>query len=84
MLSSPADIIAHHMRFSPSVEKEFGDSAIYISIVRNPVIMFESLFNYMKRLAPQFKEAGTLGKFFSIVGVSELGKTSHMNYLTFY
>ena len=50
------------MRFSPSVEKEFGDSAIYISIVRNPVIMFESLFNYMKRLAPQFKEAGTLGK----------------------
>ena len=58
------------MRFSPSVEKEFGDSAIYISIVRNPVIMFESLFNYMKRLAPQFKEAGTLGKLLTTVGVS--------------
>ena len=72
------------MRFSPSVEKEFGDSAIYISIVRNPVIMFESLFNYMKRLAPQFKEAGTLGTVFSIIGVSELAKPPHMKNLIFY
>ena len=55
------DILAHHMRYSPEVTKLFGKDSIYISILRNPVIMFESLFNYMKLLSPQFKEAKTLG-----------------------
>ena len=49
------------MRFSKEVEKVFSD-ANYFSILRNPVIMFESLFNYMKTVAPQFNKAQTLGK----------------------
>ena len=50
------------MRFSPEVIKVFGtDSTFYFSIVRHPVVMFESLFNYMKSVAPQFTKAGTLG-----------------------
>lgn len=57
------DIIAHHMRFSSHVVQLWGDDALYISIVRNPVIMFESLFNYMKKLAPQFRDAETLENF---------------------
>jgi len=52
------------MRFSNHVVQLWGEDAMYISIVRNPIIMFESLFNYMKRLAPQFRDAGTLGKIF--------------------
>ena len=64
------DIIAHHMRFSSHVVQLWGDDALYISIVRNPVIMFESLFNYMKKLAPQFRDAETLGKgYVSLIGV---------------
>ena len=54
-------MIVHHMRFSKEVEKVFYD-ANYFSILRNPVIMFESLFNYMKTVAPQFNKAQTLGK----------------------
>ncbi|CBY18174.1 unnamed protein product [Oikopleura dioica] len=58
------DIIAHHLRYSPEVEKLFvGDSVYHLSIIRNPTSMFESLFNYMKGAAPQFKMAGTLDKF---------------------
>ena len=49
------------MRFSHEVAQFWGKDAIYISIVRDPVKMFESLFNYMKRIAPQFKEAQSLG-----------------------
>lgn len=62
-LANTPDIIAHHMRFSNHVVQLWGEEALYISIVRNPVIMFESLFNYMKRLAPQFREAETLENF---------------------
>ena len=55
-------MIVHHMRFSPEIVKVFGQqNTFYFSIVRNPVIMFESLFNYMKHVAPQFKKAGNLG-----------------------
>ena len=55
-------MIVHHMRFSKEVEKVFSD-ANYFSILRNPVIMFESLFNYMKTVAPQFNKAHTLGEY---------------------
>lgn len=58
------DIIAHHLRYSEEVEKLFvRDSVYHLSIIRNPTSMFESLFNYMKGAAPQFKMAVTLGKF---------------------
>ncbi|CAG5112164.1 Oidioi.mRNA.OKI2018_I69.chr2.g6407.t1.cds [Oikopleura dioica] len=59
------DIIAHHLRYSPDVEKLFAmDEPVYhLSIIRNPTSMFESVFNYMKGVAPQFKTAGTLEKF---------------------
>ena len=68
-------MIVHHMRFSKEVEKVFYD-ANYFSILRNPVIMFESLFNYMKTVAPQFNKAHTLGKRFIYIS-----KTSraHLN-----
>ena len=59
-LEKAPDMIVHHMRFSKEVEKVFSD-ANYFSILRNPVIMFESLFNYMKTVAPQFNKAHTLG-----------------------
>lgn len=58
------DIIAHHLRYSEEVEKLFVLESVYhLSIIRNPTSMFESLFNYMKGAAPQFKMAGTLDKF---------------------
>ena len=60
-LEKAPDMIVHHMRFSKEVEKVFS-GANYFSILRNPVIMFESLFNYMKTVAPQFNKAQTLGK----------------------
>jgi len=58
------DMIVHHMRFSKEVVKTFGtDDVVYVSILRDPLTMFESLFNYMKAVAPQFSQAKTLENF---------------------
>ena len=51
------DMIVHHMRFSSEVTKTFGrEHSVYVSILRDPLTMFESLFNYMKAVAPQFSQ----------------------------
>lgn len=87
----PPDYLVHHMRFSPAVEKVFPvENSKYFSILRNPVIMFESLFNYMKTVAPQFSKAGTLEKFLSNpTKYQSIGKSKAMtsffsrNHMTF-
>lgn len=88
-LEKAPDMIVHHMRFSKEVEKVFSD-ANYFSILRNPVIMFESLFNYMKTVAPQFNKAHTLENFLSDPKkYQQLGKSKSMtsffsrNHMTF-
>ena len=59
-MDTTPDMIVHHMRFSKEVVKTFGkDDTVYVSILRDPLIMFESLFNYMKAVAPQFSQVST-------------------------
>ena len=59
IFNSIKDMIVHHMRFSKEVVRTFSageKKVVYLSILRDPVPMFESLFNYMKAVAPQFSQ----------------------------
>ncbi|NXG63198.1 G3ST2 sulfotransferase, partial [Hemiprocne comata] len=59
------NILCHHMRFlQPEVEKVVSRSAIYFSILRNPVQLMESSFAYYKG-ASAFSRAHSLEEFLS-------------------
>ncbi|KFP06326.1 Galactose-3-O-sulfotransferase 2, partial [Calypte anna] len=59
------NILCHHMRFlQPEVQKVVSSSAIYFSILRNPVQLMESSFAYYKG-ASAFSHVGSLEEFLS-------------------
>ncbi|XP_051482504.1 galactose-3-O-sulfotransferase 2-like [Apus apus] len=59
------NILCHHMRFlQPEVEKVVSRSAVYFSILRNPVQLMESSFAYY-RGASAFSRARSLEEFLS-------------------
>ncbi|XP_008933572.1 PREDICTED: galactose-3-O-sulfotransferase 2-like [Merops nubicus] len=59
------NILCHHMRFSPpQVQKVVSSSAVYFSILRNPVQLMESSFMYY-RGASAFSRARSLAEFLS-------------------
>ncbi|XP_009999806.1 PREDICTED: galactose-3-O-sulfotransferase 2-like [Chaetura pelagica] len=59
------NILCHHMRFlQPEVEKVVPSSAVYFSILRNPVQLMESSFAYY-RGASAFSRARSLDEFLS-------------------
>ncbi|KAK4819691.1 hypothetical protein QYF61_010785, partial [Mycteria americana] len=59
------NILCHHMRFlQPEVQKVVSSSAIYFSILRNPVQLMESSFMYYKGTSA-FSRARSLEEFFS-------------------
>ncbi|KAF1398857.1 Galactose-3-O-sulfotransferase 2, partial [Spheniscus humboldti] len=59
------NILCHHMRFlQPEVQKVVSSSAIYFSILRNPVQLMESSFMYYKGTSA-FSRAHSLEEFFS-------------------
>lgn len=52
----PAHIITSHMRFNHSeVQRIMPNDTIYITILREPASMFESLFSYYNQYCPSFK-----------------------------
>ncbi|XP_048850641.1 galactose-3-O-sulfotransferase 3-like isoform X2 [Brienomyrus brachyistius] len=52
----PARIITNHMRFNHSeVQRIMPNDTIYITILREPASMFESLFSYYNQYCPSFK-----------------------------
>ncbi|XP_028321215.1 galactose-3-O-sulfotransferase 2 [Gouania willdenowi] len=56
-------IMCNHMRFSKSeVAKVMPTDSFYFSILRNPVAMMESIFNYYKSI-PAFQKAHSLDNF---------------------
>ncbi|KFP66581.1 Galactose-3-O-sulfotransferase 2, partial [Cariama cristata] len=59
------NILCHHMRFlQPEVEKVVSSSAVYFSILRNPVQLMESSFVYYKGTSA-FSRARSLEDFLS-------------------
>ncbi|KFZ60622.1 Galactose-3-O-sulfotransferase 2, partial [Antrostomus carolinensis] len=59
------NILCHHMRFlQPEVEKVVSSSAVYFSILRNPVQLMESSFAYYKGTSA-FSHAHSLEEFLS-------------------
>ncbi|XP_009982554.1 PREDICTED: galactose-3-O-sulfotransferase 2-like, partial [Tauraco erythrolophus] len=59
------NILCHHMRFlQPEVEKVVSSSAVYFSILRNPVQLMESSFSYYKGTSA-FSHARSLEEFLS-------------------
>ncbi|XP_076196695.1 galactose-3-O-sulfotransferase 2-like [Aptenodytes patagonicus] len=59
------NILCHHMRFlQPEVQKVVSSSAVYFSILRNPVQLMESSFMYYKGTSA-FSRARSLEEFFS-------------------
>ncbi|KFP20648.1 Galactose-3-O-sulfotransferase 2, partial [Egretta garzetta] len=59
------NILCHHMRFlQPEVQKVVSSSAIYFSILRNPVHLMESSFAYYKGTSA-FSRAHSLEEFLS-------------------
>ncbi|XP_064311906.1 galactose-3-O-sulfotransferase 2 [Phalacrocorax carbo] len=59
------NILCHHMRFlQPEVQKVVSSSAIYFSILRNPVQLMESSFVYYKSTSA-FSRAHSLEEFLS-------------------
>ncbi|KFP44126.1 Galactose-3-O-sulfotransferase 2, partial [Chlamydotis macqueenii] len=59
------NILCHHMRFlQPEVQKVVSSSAIYFSILRNPVQLMESSFVYYKGTSA-FSRAHSLEEFLS-------------------
>ncbi|XP_009877741.1 PREDICTED: galactose-3-O-sulfotransferase 2-like [Apaloderma vittatum] len=59
------NILCHHMRFlQPEVQKVVSSSAVYFSILRNPVQLMESSFVYYKG-ASAFSRAHSLEEFLS-------------------
>ncbi|KFP50866.1 Galactose-3-O-sulfotransferase 2, partial [Cathartes aura] len=65
--SSPRrfNIVCHHMRFlQPEVQKVVSRSAVYFSILRNPVQLMESSFMYYKGTSA-FSRAHSLEEFLS-------------------
>ncbi|KFQ09754.1 Galactose-3-O-sulfotransferase 2, partial [Leptosomus discolor] len=59
------NILCHHMRFlQPEVQKVVSSSAIYFSILRNPVQLMESSFMYYKGTSA-FSRARSLEEFLS-------------------
>nr|XP_060622782.1 galactose-3-O-sulfotransferase 2-like [Anolis sagrei ordinatus] len=60
---SQFDIMCHHMRFfEPEVAKVMGNTTFYFAILRNPVYLMESSFNYYKGTS-SFSKAKTLEEF---------------------
>ncbi|KFQ55194.1 Galactose-3-O-sulfotransferase 2, partial [Nestor notabilis] len=58
------NILCHHMRFlQPEVQKVVSSSAVYFSILRNPVQLMESSFVYYKSTSA-FSRAHSLEEFF--------------------
>ncbi|NWR79710.1 G3ST2 sulfotransferase, partial [Centropus unirufus] len=61
----PFNILCHHMRFlQPEVQKVVSRSAVYFSILRNPVQLMESSFMYYKSTSA-FSRAHSLEEFLS-------------------
>ncbi|NWH59849.1 G3ST2 sulfotransferase, partial [Geococcyx californianus] len=59
------NILCHHMRFlQPEVQKVVSSSAVYFSILRNPVQLMESSFMYYKGTSA-FSRAQSLEEFLS-------------------
>ncbi|XP_049658422.1 galactose-3-O-sulfotransferase 2-like [Accipiter gentilis] len=59
------NILCHHMRFlQPEVQKVVSSSAVYFSILRNPVQLMESSFMYYKGTSA-FSRARSLEEFLS-------------------
>ncbi|KFO70608.1 Galactose-3-O-sulfotransferase 2, partial [Cuculus canorus] len=59
------NILCHHMRFlQPEVQKVVSSSAVYFSILRNPVQLMESSFMYYKSTSA-FSHARSLEEFLS-------------------
>ncbi|NXT39226.1 G3ST2 sulfotransferase, partial [Pelecanoides urinatrix] len=59
------NILCHHMRFlQPEVQKVVSSSAVYFSILRNPVQLMESSFMYYKSTSA-FSRARSLEEFLS-------------------
>ncbi|XP_030350795.1 galactose-3-O-sulfotransferase 2-like [Strigops habroptila] len=59
------NILCHHMRFlQPEVQKVVSSSAVYFSILRNPVQLMESAFVYYKGTSA-FSRAHSLEEFLS-------------------
>uniref|UniRef100_A0A8C8BMV5 Galactose-3-O-sulfotransferase 2 n=1 Tax=Otus sunia TaxID=257818 RepID=A0A8C8BMV5_9STRI len=59
------NILCHHMRFlRPEVQKVVSDSAVYFSILRNPVQLMESSFMYYKGTSA-FSHVHSLEEFLS-------------------
>ncbi|KFW12098.1 Galactose-3-O-sulfotransferase 2, partial [Eurypyga helias] len=59
------NILCHHMRFlQPEVQKVVSSSAVYFSILRNPVQLMESSFSYYKGTSA-FSHARSLEEFLS-------------------
>ncbi|XP_008104560.1 galactose-3-O-sulfotransferase 2 [Anolis carolinensis] len=60
---SQFDIMCHHMRFfEPEVAKVMGNTSFYFAILRNPVYLMESSFNYYKGTS-SFAKAKSLEEF---------------------
>ncbi|NWX45020.1 G3ST2 sulfotransferase, partial [Steatornis caripensis] len=81
------NILCHHMRFlQPEVQKVVPSSAVYFSILRNPVQLMESAFAYYKG-TPAFSRARSLEEFLSqpYHYYSPAGRDSHYgrNLMTF-
>ncbi|KAG9274564.1 galactose-3-O-sulfotransferase 3 [Astyanax mexicanus] len=54
--TTPPDIITNHLRFSRSeVHRLMPNNTIYITILREPGAMFESLFSYYNQYCQSFK-----------------------------
>ncbi|XP_048850661.1 galactose-3-O-sulfotransferase 3-like [Brienomyrus brachyistius] len=52
----PARIITSHMRFNHNeVQRIMPNDTIYVTILREPASMFESLFSYYNQYCPSFK-----------------------------
>ncbi|XP_065495735.1 galactose-3-O-sulfotransferase 2-like [Caloenas nicobarica] len=59
------NILCHHMRFlQPEVQKVVSSSAVYFSILRNPVQLMESSFSYYRGTSA-FSRARSLEEFLS-------------------
>ena len=52
----PPSVIANHMRFNRAeLRRLMPNDTVYITILREPGLMFESLFSYYNQICPSFK-----------------------------